>query len=1132
MKYFNHYYNKLRNWFIGRHLEDAGNSIKKNRLKIAFNVYLLYSTISILYIPYLASSNLNVQFYLALATLVVNGSLLFGLKYFDFIKHGGIIHIISLFAIVTFQIYYSQGYINFVTVSWFTVAAIFAFFQFGREAGTAVVAVSLLIMLVFILMKVNDYNFPSYTIDLNDYYTGVFISLSLVFSFIYMMVDRFTKYNSEMIESISASENRLSTIVENLPTGAVYLFNNKLFFNKEFIVLSGYTTNEINSIDKLINQLFPKEIEKEKLKFLELQKSEITSEDNAIQIVSKNNSIKTVEVSYQKGYNYEIILFKDVTKLKSKEKELDESTYFVENLATAIPHIIFLFDLNKKTSIYVNKALYQILGYLPNELYDKSIIDLLHNDDVEKVNKHIEQLNNINDDELAELEYRVKGNNGTYIWVRSIHKIFKRNNEGEPIIAIGIAENITNKKNAEVKYKDLNERLLLATSAVNFGVWDWDLETNEFYWDDAMYKLFGTTRKKYPNPVHAFQKCVHPDDYEKAWIGIEEAYKRNEKFENTFRIIMSNNEVRYINVIYKVFKDEKELPYRVMGLNHDVTERKEQEIQQKQNHILTNIINTNGNILFTSENFTEAINLFLNNLGVGLGFDEITIYENIENKTLKQCYNWKKNKIEYNNYTPYFDKNESEIIKLILLHIDSLRNYSVDRICSENKQLGATISSLNIESILLASIFVSGQFWGVLVIKDVQKRNKNEQIKKDDIRSLTNIIGSSIAQKKHKQDLIIEKERAELASKAKTAFLASVSHEIRTPLNAISGLTKLLMQTSSPDKVQEKLKLLQFSADKLTYMVNEILDFSKLESGKTTIESHALSLKNIVEEIASTNIFIAEKKQFQFNYEIDRNIPVTLFGDSLKLRHAIINLLKHAIKNTNKEFIKLSINFEKKIKDKTLVAFSIVYSGKEDIKYLPSDIIEISNHNKSDNINSELILTITSKLIDVLGGNLLIENNSTTEKRLAFKLLFNNKPEITLAATANENKQYNFSGIKFLLAEDNEINALIATKFLTLWGATVIQVDNGNEALEKMETEDFDMILLDMFMPELDGYATATKIRALSDSKKANIPIIAITASALDEVFDIIYKCGINDYITKPFSPVELNNKIKKLLFK
>jgi CheY-like chemotaxis protein len=314
--------------------------------------------------------------------------------------------------------------------------------------------------------------------------------------------------------------------------------------------------------------------------------------------------------------------------------------------------------------------------------------------------------------------------------------------------------------------------------------------------------------------------------------------------------------------------------------------------------------------------------------------------------------------------------------------------------------------------------------------------------------------------------------------------------------------------------------------------MNDILNFSKLDSGKTTIDSHTLSLRNMVEDVVSTNIFLAEKKQLQFNYEVDRNLPATLYGDSVKLSHVITNLLNHAIRNTHKGFIKLALDFEKIINDNTLVAFSIVFSGKEDAQHFSTEFLDISNQGNYDNINSELSLTITSKLIDVLGGKLVIDNVSPTETRLTFKLLLKNKSENTLVATANENKQYNFSGIKFLLAEDNEINALIATKFLTSWGATVIQVTNGYEALEKMETEDFDMILLDMFMPELDGYATATKIRALSDAKKANIPIIAITASALDEVFDIIYKCGINDYITKPFSPVELNDKIKKHLIK
>lgn len=1130
MKYFNNYFKQLRNWFIGKHLEDAGNSISKNRLKIAFNVYLLYTTISLLYIPYLATSTLNVQFYLAVATLIINGSLLFGLKYFDSIKQGVIIHIITLFVIVTFQIYYSQGFINFVTVSWFTVAAIFAFFQFGRKAGSIVVGISLLLILTFILMKVNDYRFPEYAIDVNTYYAGVFISLSLVFAFIYMMVDRFTKYNTEMIASISSSENRLSTIVENLPTGAIYLFNNKLFFNKEFAKLSGYTAGEISNLEQLLNNIFP--AENERLKFELLQKKETPSENNSIEIIAKNKTVKTVEVSFQTGQHYKIVLFKDVTALKSKEKALEDSTYFVKNLATAIPHIIFLFDLKRKTNIYVNEALYQISGYSKKELSGKSIIEYLHADDIEKVKKHIEQFSKIRYEGLSELEYRVKAANGKYIWLRSIHKIFKRDESGEPTIAIGIAENITDKKTAEVKYKDLTERLLLATSAVNFGVWDWDLETNEFYWDDAMYKLFGTSRKQYPNPVHIFQQCVHPEDYEQAWIGIEEAYKRNEQCENTFRIIIGDNEIRYINVIYKVFKDEKELPYRVMGLNNDVTESKEQEIQLRKKHSLTNIINNNGNLLFTAKDFIKAINVFLDSIGNALEVDEIIIYENIENKTLKQHYCWDKNAHEENNEVPYFDKNDSEIKKLIQQQINNLQDYNIQKIYSNHKQFGAIITALKIECILLASIFISGKFWGVLVIKDTLVRNKKEQIDEDIIRGFTNTIGGAIAQKKHKEDLTIEKEKAESASKAKTAFLASVSHEIRTPLNAISGLTKLLMQASTLDALQEKLKLLQFSADNLTFLMNDILDFSNLESEKTTIESHALSLKNIIKDIASANIFLIEKKQLQFNYEVDRNIPVTLFGDTVKLSHVITNLLNHAIRNTHKGFIKLVLDFEKNINDNTLVYFSIIFSGKEILQNYSSEFFDISSQGNYDNIGSDLSLTITSKLIDVLGGKLVIENISATETRLTFKLLFKNKSGSTFASINNANKQYNFLGIKFLLAEDNEINALIATKFLSSWGATVVQAANGNEALKKMEIEDFDMVLLDIFMPELDGYATATKIRSLSDNKKASTPIIAITASALDEVFDIIYKCGINDYITKPFSPIELNDKIKKHLKK
>lgn len=1122
MKYLNDSFVNFRNWFIGLRLSETNDAINKIRLKIAFNVYLVFAIISLLYIPFLVKPELINQFIIATLVLLINVGLLLSLKIYNSLKTGGIIHLVSLFMLITFQMYNSQGSVSFITVSWFTVASIFGFFQYGRKAGFAIMSVSFAIISVFIYLKFSNYIFPPYRIDERTYYVGIFISLSLVYTFLYMMVDNFTKYNSELINNLSETDKRLSAIVENLPLGAAYIYQNKIFFNKEFTRIFGFSTVEIDTLEKLQQLIFPDSLKEDLRKFKETQNSKNKKAETVINVFTKAKEIKTVEVTIQNEDNYQIILFKDITALYLKEKELADSNYFLENLSKAVPHIIFVFDLEKYITTYASPYIFKILGYSSNELMETNILSLLHSEDINKVKEHAKYFSQVSDDEIGELDYRLFDKKGRTVWIRSIHKVFKRNKEGKAIQVVGIAEDITEKKLAEIQFKNVNERLTLATNAVNFGVWDWDLNSNIFYWDDAMYNLFETNRKQYPNPVEAFQDRVHPEDYEFAWIGIEEAYKNKEKFENSFRIILPDNSVRYIKAVYKFLKDENGNPVRALGINYDVTADKLIEIQHKNNNTLLSVINANINNIFSEQNnINKAINSFLNKVGNELNVDEIFVCSYGNENNLSYNYSWYK--IEAENAA--VNKNENEIFKSclksnLLTKMNALKNGEILKI---NDLLNAEdFIQLEIKSVLIAPVFVDGIFWGAVVIKDKVKDNFWQQYDDSIFTNFANTIGTVISQNQYKENLKIQVDKAEQALKIKSDFIASVSHEIRTPLNAINGLTNIIANEEIADSLKEKINLLKYATENLNFFVNDILNFNKIESDVNFIEKEPFSIKDLCNDVVSNTTYWVNERGLKLLYDIDTNIPNIVVGDHTKLKHILNNLIANSIKNTKEGYIKLSVEFMKQFNNQSSILFSI------------EDTSNIANETSLTNINSHAAkhfnIPVTAKIINLLNGKLIEHANKNNKKIFAFELVFDNFNKHTSPENKPQYKQYNFQGKKFLLVEDNEINALIASKFLTSWGATVVEVTNGKEAISVLEKEDFDMVLLDLFMPELDGYATAKKIRSTKNISKANIPIVVITASTSDEIEKAVYEKTFNAYINKPFQPKALNEVINKYL--
>jgi len=444
-------YDRLRYWFLKDRFAENKNGIYHSRLKLAYSVYFFFALLGYAWITYLTTSPYKFLLVFSVFLAAVHTSLLFALKYFRALFISGIISVAASFAVINIQMYYSQGTVNFVTCSWLIILSLFVFFLYGRRAGLGLIVLSIFSIAIFSYLNIIGFQFPEFIIEERMFYVGVLISLVFVFLFTYLIVDRYMKYTQELFGRLNQSEIRLSTIVDNLPIAGVYVYNNLIFFNKKFEHLFGYDNKEITQFEQLIMKLFPLELEDYKMKFNEIINGKGKINNNIINAQTKSGEIKALEIFIQKSSNYEIFLFNDITDLKNKEQQLSESNYFIENISKALPHILYVFDVNVKKNVYINNYISSILGFTPDEFRSKfrKTYDAIYPDDVQRVFEHNMATYKLPDDEMLEVQYRMIHKNGSYVWLRSVDKVFKRNEDGSASLILGIAEDISKRKNAE-----------------------------------------------------------------------------------------------------------------------------------------------------------------------------------------------------------------------------------------------------------------------------------------------------------------------------------------------------------------------------------------------------------------------------------------------------------------------------------------------------------------------------------------------------------------------------------------------------------------------------------------------------------------------------------------------------------
>jgi len=381
------------------------------------------------------------------------------------------------------------------------------------------------------------------------------------------------------------------------------------------------------------------------------------------------------------------------------------------------------------------------------------------------------------------------------------------------------------------------------------------------------------------------------------------------------------------------------------------------------------------------------------------------------------------------------------------------------------------------------------------------------------------------------KELILAKNKAEKASQARSEFLSTVSHELRTPLNAINGITHLLLE-DNPKKNQLKyLESLKFSGNYLTTFINEILEINKIDSAKVEIGKISFNLKELLYNIQGSLKELATANKNYFNLQIDKEIPDHLIGDPTKVSQIVMNLINNALKFTQNGHVNVIAKLFSKTDENATVFFEIIDTGIG----IPEDKLQSvfeSFSQGSIEVNRKyggtgLGLTIVKKLIELLGGEIKVKSEVGKGSAFTFKLDFsiNNEPMEKI----EDAKSYSDAQLKhksILLIEDNKINQMITRKMLENKAISCEIIDNGEEAVELLKVKHFDMILMDVHLPGINGTTATKQIREFDKTT----PIIALTAISLDENRDMLLAFGMNDVITKPFVPDELYYTIAKFL--
>lgn len=510
------------------------------------------------------------------------------------------------------------------------------------------------------------------------------------------------------------------------------------------------------------------------------------------------------------------------------------------------------------------------------------------------------------------------------------------------------------------------------------------------------------------------------------------------------------------------------------------------------------------------------------------------------NGTSKLFSNLKDDTEQYNNYinqmSEWCFKNNREVF-LSDAENDFERYVFQPLILPDNRAAG---------SVMVFPVVNHDKVSGTLCIISFRK-NSFSDYHREIIRLLLGYISVAMDNAIRHEELNSTKIRAEQSEKFKEQFLANMSHEIRTPINAVTGMTNLLLEKQPRADQLRYLESIRNASDSLLVIINDILDLSKIEAGKVEFEKVDLSVNDIIGNVFEIMSFKAEEKGLILRKTIDKSIPPVLIGDPTRVAQILINLIGNALKFTDKGSVSVTVNMDSGKSVASLpgsvvsLSFAVEDTGigmtEEQQSRLFQDYAQAASDTARKYGGTGLGLSISRQLVQMQGGKIKVESKPGKGSTFMFNLNFpvsTSKSIAVLEKSISGEMLLALRGIKILLADDNEYNRIVVKETLELkiQNVTIDEAKDGEVALEMIRNNNYDLILMDLVMPKMDGLEATRFIRSQMKSPKNAIPVIALTASVVKSEMDKCFDAGMNGFIPKPFKNHELLGTIYKTIVK